>query len=58
MTNDINRIPGPAPKFLIGNALDFVGTPSHIRLYEYGLAYGDVMRFWLGTSKNQIVPVF
>lgn len=55
MSNDLNRIPGPAPKFLIGNALDFVGTPSHIRLYEYSLAYGDIMRFWLFNQVSILI---
>jgi len=55
MTNDINHIPGPAPQFLIGNALDFVGTPSHIRLYEYALAYGDIMRFWLFNQASILI---
>jgi cytochrome P450 len=55
MSNDLNRIPGPDPKFLIGNALDFVNTPSHIRLYEYGLAYGDIMRFWLFNQASILI---
>lgn len=55
MSNDLNHLPGPAPKFLIGNALDFIGTPSHIRLYEYGLAYGDIMRFWLFNQANILI---
>ncbi len=55
MTDDLNRIPGPVPKFLIGNALDFVSTPSHIRLYEYGLAYGDIVRFWLFNQASILI---
>jgi cytochrome P450 len=47
MSNDLSRIPGPDPKFLIGNALDFVNTSAHLRLYEYGLTYGNITRFWL-----------
>ncbi|MGI2909198.1 cytochrome P450 [Tolypothrix sp. VBCCA 56010] len=55
MSNNLNHIPGPVPKFLIGNALDFVGTPSHIKLYEYGLAYGDIMRFWLFNQASILI---
>ncbi|WP_204368597.1 cytochrome P450 [Neosynechococcus sphagnicola] len=55
MSNDLSRIPGPEPKFLIGNSLDFVDTPSHIRLYEYGLAYGDIMCFWLFNQANILI---
>lgn len=55
MSNDLNRIPGPSPQFLLGNALDFANTPSHIRLYEYSLAYGDIMLFWLFTQPSILI---
>lgn len=55
MSKDIDRLPGPVPKFLIGNALDFLNTPSHILLYKYSLAYGDIMRFWLFNQASILI---
>lgn len=55
MVNDLNLIPGPTPRFLLGNALDFVGTSSHIKLYEYNREYGDIMRFWLFNQANILI---
>ncbi|KAF7277733.1 cytochrome P450 4g15 [Rhynchophorus ferrugineus] len=45
------RIPGPKGWPIIGNALEFVGTPNEIftRIYRRSFAYGKTIKLWAGS---------
>jgi cytochrome P450 len=55
MLQDLTRIPGPKRTLLVGNLLDFISTPPHIRLCEYGRNYGEITCFWLFNSPNILI---
>ncbi len=43
-------IPGPAPSFPLGNALDFVGKPPWEVFAGYGRTYGGMALAWIGGT--------
>jgi cytochrome P450 len=40
-------VPGPAPLPIMGNLMDFLTMEVHERFYEYSLAYGDMVKFYI-----------
>jgi cytochrome P450 len=42
-----DNIPGPTPFFPIGNALDFLNTPTWVVMGNYAQQYGGITRFWM-----------
>jgi cytochrome P450 len=43
-------IPGPAPSFPLGNALDFLKKRPWEVVAAYGKTYGGICKFWLGGT--------
>lgn len=44
------KLPGPAPSFPFGNALDFVGRQPWEVTADYGRTYGGIAVTWMGWS--------
>nr|ULR85573.1 cytochrome P450 [Spodoptera frugiperda] len=52
-----NKLPGPPPLPLLGNALVFMNRPEKIldKIGELMEKHGDIIKFWLGPELNIVV---